>query len=85
MKQFLSVLLDENLSQKDYIKYIENKFVENIGLLYREKIFLNENTLLKLYFLYIHAYLNYANSACGSIIRKKFKNLFSQQKHAIQL
>ena len=79
MKQFLGVLLDEDLSQKDFIKYIENKFVENIGLLYREKTILNENTLLTLYFLYIHAYLNHVHSACGSIIRKDFKNLFSQQ------
>ena len=31
--QFLGVLLDENLSWKDHIKYIENKVAKNIGLL----------------------------------------------------
>ena len=48
------MLLDEHLSQKDYIKYIENKIVENIGFLYREKIITNGNLLHTLYFSYIH-------------------------------
>ena len=48
------MLLDEHLSQKDYIKYIEHKFVENIGFLYREKIIINGNLLHTLYFSYIH-------------------------------
>ena len=60
--KFLGVLLDEHLSQKDHIKYIENKVDKNIGLLYREKLLLHENSLLTLYFLYIHTYIiNYAN------------------------
>ena len=79
------MLLDEHLSQKDYIRYIENKFVETIGFLYREKIIINENSLHTLYFSYIHTYLNYANSACGSIVGKNLKKLFNQQKHAIKL
>ena len=36
---FLGVLLDENLSLKDHIKYAENKIAKNIGLLYRAKLF----------------------------------------------
>ena len=42
---FLGVLLDENLSWKDHIKYIENKVAKNIGLLYRAKLFLDKNSL----------------------------------------
>ena len=59
--KFLGVLLDENLSWKDHIKYIENKVVKNIGLLYRSKLFLDKNSLLTLYYSHIHTYLNYAN------------------------
>ena len=40
--KFLGVLLDENLSWKDHIKYIENKVAKNIGLLYRPKLFLEK-------------------------------------------
>ena len=52
--KFLGVLLDENLSWKDHIKYIENKVAKNIGLLYRAKLFLDKNSLLTLYYSYIH-------------------------------
>ena len=37
--KFLGVLLDENLSWKEHIKYNENKVAKNIGLLYRAKLF----------------------------------------------
>ena len=44
--KFLGVLLDENLSWKDHIKYIENKVAKNIGLLYRTKLFLDKTRYL---------------------------------------
>ena len=52
--KFLGVLLDENLSWKNHIKYIENKVAKNIGLLYRAKLFLDKNSLLTLYYSYTH-------------------------------
>ena len=61
--KFLGVLLDDNLSWKEHIKYLENKIAKNIGLLYRAKPFLNKEYLLALYYSYIHSYLNYANLA----------------------
>ena len=36
----LGVLLDDNLSWKEHIKYIENKIGTNIALMYRAKPFL---------------------------------------------
>ena len=58
--KFLDVFLDENLSWKDHVKYIENKIAKIIGLLYRTKVVLDINSLLTLYYWYIHTYLNYA-------------------------
>ena len=63
MMKFLCVLLDENFSWKEHIKYLENKIAKNIGLLYRAKPFLDKESLLALYYSYIHSYLNYANLA----------------------
>ena len=80
--KFLGVLLDENLSWKDHIKYIENK---NIGLLYRAKLFLDKNSLLTLCYLYIHTYLNYANLSWDSTNRANLKKLLSQQKLAVRI
>ena len=69
--KFLDVSLDEHLFQKNLIKYIENKVAKNIGLLYRAKPRLNENSLLTLYFLYIYTYvINYANLVWGSTTRR---------------
>ena len=83
--KFLGVLLDENLSSKDHIKYIANKVAKNIGLLYRTKLFLDKNSLLTLYYSYIHTYLNYANLSWGSTNRTNLKKLLSQQKHAVRI
>ena len=41
--KFLGVLLDDNLSQKEYIKYLENKVTKNKGLMYKEKLFQIKN------------------------------------------
>ena len=44
--KFLGVLLDECLSWKDHIKYIENKVAKNIGLLNKAKLFLDNTRYL---------------------------------------
>ena len=61
--KFLGVLLDANLPWKEHIKYLENKIAKNIGLMHRANPFWDKESLLALYFSYIHSYLNYANSA----------------------
>ena len=81
--KFLGVLLDDNLSWKEHIKYLENKIAKNIGLVYRAKPFLNKESLIALYYSYIHSYLNYGNLAWGSTYLTNLKKLRSQQKHAI--
>ena len=40
MKKLLGVLLDENLSWKKHVKYLENKVAKNIGLMFSAKSFL---------------------------------------------
>ena len=59
--KFLGVLLDENLSWKTHIKYIENKISKNIGILFKARPFLNKKSLLSLYYSYIHSYINYGS------------------------
>ena len=73
--KFLRVLLDESLSWKPHIKYIENKIAKNIGLLFKAKSFLNKQSLLSLYYSYIQSYINYAIVACGSTCMTNFKKM----------
>ena len=51
--KFPGVLLDDNLSRKEHIKYLENKITKNIVLMYRAKPFLDKESLLALYYSYI--------------------------------
>ena len=83
--KFLGVSLNENLSWKDHIKYTENKVAKNIGLLYRAKLFLARNSLVTLYYSYIHTYLNYASLSWDSTNRTNLKKLLNQQKHAVRI
>ena len=71
--KFLGVLLDENLSWKEHIKCNENKIAKNLGLLYEASHYLNERSLLVLYYSFIHTYINYANIVCGSTNRMYFE------------
>ena len=71
--KFLGVLLDENLSWKEHIKYNENQIAKMLGLLYKAKNYLNKRSLLVLYYSFIHAYINYENIAWGSTNRTNFQ------------
>ena len=49
-----------------HLKLTENKMVKNIGLIYKAKPYLNKDSLLALYFCYIHSYISFANLVWGS-------------------
>ena len=53
----LGILLDENLAWKEYLNLTENKIAKNIWLIYKAKPYLNKDSLLALYFSYIHSYI----------------------------
>ena len=46
--------MDENLSWNEHLKFTEKKIAKNIGLIYKAKPYLNKDSLLALYFSYIH-------------------------------
>ena len=67
--KFFGVLLDQHLTWKEHIKRTEKEISKNIGILYKAKPYLSERTLLCLYYLYIHSYLNYVKTAWCSTNR----------------
>ena len=71
--KFLDVLLDENLSWKTHIKYIENKISKNISILFKARSFLYKKSLLSLYYSYIHSHINYGSVSWGSTCRTNLK------------
>ena len=82
--KFLRVWLDEHITWNNHIYAIEKKLAKNIGLLYRERQFLDKESVKTIYFLYIHFYLNYANIALASTYFTKIK-IYYQQKHAARI
>ena len=82
--KFLGVLLDENLSWKEHLKYTENKSAKSIGLMYKAVPFLDKDSVLSLYFSCIHLYINYANLAWANTHKTYLKKIHSQQKHVLR-
>ena len=83
--KFLGVILDENILWKEHLKYTENKIAKSIGLIYKYKPFLDNDSLLSLYFSYIHSYINYANLSWAGAHKSKLKKILSQQNHVLRI
>ena len=66
-------MLDGNISQKEHIKTVENKFSKNNGLLCKGKQLLGNESLKSMYFSYIYSYLNCTSIAWASTNSKKLK------------
>ena len=53
--------------------------------MYKAKPFLDKDSLLSLYFSYIHSYINYANLAWAGTHKTNLKIIHSHQKHALRI
>ena len=82
---FLGVIIEESLNWNKHISSIENKISKSIGILYKAKQVLEIESLKKLYFAFIHSYLNYCNIIWGSTFKSNLKKLYSKQKHALRI
>ena len=80
--KFLGFMVDEHLNWKDHVNIIENKLFKNLGLLHKDKQFLNAKAMISLYFSFIHSYLTYGNVVWCNTSMSKTKKLFSKQKQA---
>ena len=78
-------LIDKHLSWKMHINVIKNIVSKNLGLLYRARRVLDCTALKKLYFSFIHSYLNYGNVVWASTSTTKLKKLTSKQKQAFRI
>ena len=82
--KFLGVYLDENLTWNYHIQMIENKVAKSIGILYRARKHLNRHCLKKIYFSFIHCYINYSNIAWASTHKSIINEFISSTKACIK-
>ena len=80
--KFLGVIIDEHINWKEHINLIKSKVSKNLGVMYKTKNFLDQNCLKKLYFSFIHTYLNYCNMAWASNFKTHLKKLYTTQRKA---
>ena len=64
---------------------MQNRISRNLCVLFKAEKLLDFKTLLKLYYSFIHTYLNFGNITCTSTNKIKLKNLYNQQKHALRI
>ena len=55
--KYLGTLIDDNLSFKPYIYYLESKLSRSVGVTFRLRYFLPLSALINLYFASIHSHL----------------------------
>ena len=82
--KFIGVLLDENLSWKTYIKYIENKISKNTGISFKARLFFNKEVII-ITLILVYSYINYGSISWWSTCRTSLKRINSQQKHALRI
>ena len=80
--KFLGVFIDGNLSWKQHIHIVSSKISKSIGIPFKSRDMLRKQCLKQLYFLFIHSYVNYGNTARANTSKKKLEHLHRCQKHA---
>ena len=71
--KYLGIILDENLSFTEHIKYIFNKSTKKLGILRRAREYLDQKTSILLFKSLIVPYLDYCDTVymCGSSVDLK--------------
>ena len=82
--KFLVVLVDENLSWKQDINNLAQKYQKALVSFTNQGI-VKQSLLKQLYFSFIHCHLNYANIAWASTYKSKLEGLYRHQKHAARI
>ena len=82
--QILSNFLASS-SMKNHIEIMENKVSKNTGVFYRASHLLHFKSLRKIYFSFIHVYINNANIAGTSTFKTKLQGILKKQKHTARI
>ena len=82
--KFLGVILDQRLTFLNHILLIKGKMARAMGILYKCKRTLNQNTLLTLYNAFLYPYLNYCICVWGNTYQAYLKPLIKLQNRAIR-
>ena len=83
--KFLGVVIDEKLSWKDHISFVNSKISKCIGILYKVRNIFGTRWRIKLYNSFILPYINYCNIVWCSTYHSYLKDIIVTQKRALKL
>ena len=78
--EFLGVYLDSGFTWRNHIDYIKGKIARGIGILYKARKYLKENTLITLYYSFIYPYLCYCIEVWGNTYKSYIEPFLRLQK-----
>ena len=82
--KFLGVILDESLTWKQHINYVNKKISKSLFAIKQVKNILNTDSLKTLYFALIQPHINYGILAWGNASTSMLKRTVMLQKRAIR-
>ena len=83
--KFLGVYIDNVLSWKDHIQYIEGKIARSFGAVIKARKVFNQETLRTLYYTFIYHYFNYCVKAWGNTYASYLDPLSKLQNRALRV
>ena len=83
--KFLGVIIDKNLTWKSHIQYICGKVARGIGIIIKARKWLNQDSLLSLYYSFIYPYFIYCNHVWGTTYKTYIEPLTVLQKKIIRI
>ena len=67
--------IDNHLNWKTHINYIAGKISRGLGIILKSRTYLNEDSLLTLYYCFIYPFLIYCNHIWGNTYKTNLSNL----------
>lgn len=83
--KFLGIIIDSRLSWTDHVQHIRKKISKGIGIIYKVKDYLKQDTLLTLYHCFVYPYLIYCTEVWGSTSIGNLMSLLKLQKRIARI
>ena len=78
--KYLGIIIDVKFNWIEHITYIKNKISKAIGIMYKARQYLNNSSLVNLYYSYVYPYLTYCIEVWGCAYPTHLQFLFLLQK-----
>ena len=83
--KFLGVILDNGLTWKPHIQHVRNKVSRGTGILKKLRPYVNNDTILGLYYSFIYPYFTYCVQVWGKTYQSNLDCIVKLQKRVIRL